>query len=199
MINNPKKFIIRSDTTEEWKKNNPILRLGEIVADTTLHKIKIGDGVNRYLDLPYQFNELYIMIDAIIRLISNIGSNGSLLDSVNTYFELTQNYRTTKINNLCFVVDEGLFYQYTSRGWKPVNSSDDDTSAAGSNKKSLVDIANTVDDLYNPDTYPANTEIGTQVYVVSDEHFYFYNGSRWVRISNSNDVVVSSVISLSEL
>ena len=44
---------IKRGTTEEWMATNPVLRLGEVVYDSTLGEIKVGDGVNRFSDLRY--------------------------------------------------------------------------------------------------------------------------------------------------
>ena len=188
MTNEPRRFLIRSDTTEQWLKNNPLLGVGEIVADITTHKIKVGDGVHRFKELPYQFNELNLMIDTIVRLLANIDGSGTILESVRTTYELNEIYKTN-INkgDICFVIEQGRFYYY-DESWKPATTQ--------LNNKNLVPV-NTKNDLYIKYKYP---DIGTQIYVISEEHFYFYNGSDWIRIKNSNDdIVISNVISLSEL
>lgn len=51
-------FQFRRGSTEEWKSVNPILRSGEPAWDSTLRKMKIGDGITNWKDLPYQENEL---------------------------------------------------------------------------------------------------------------------------------------------
>lgn len=53
-------IILRSGTTEEWEANNPILKNGEIVYDTTKKAIKIGDGVSAFKELDY-FNSSWEM------------------------------------------------------------------------------------------------------------------------------------------
>ena len=45
-------FQIKRDTTENWKKNNPILLSGEICYDITDSSMRIGDGVTHWVDLP---------------------------------------------------------------------------------------------------------------------------------------------------
>ncbi len=47
------KIQIRRDTSSNWTTNNPILREGEIGLDTTVDKIKIGDGTTAWNSLPY--------------------------------------------------------------------------------------------------------------------------------------------------
>ena len=53
----------RRDTLEQWLKINPVLDEGEFVIEapetgvgTGLIKVKIGDGLKRYKDLPYAFD-----------------------------------------------------------------------------------------------------------------------------------------------
>lgn len=47
------KHIQRNDTRANWLLSNPILSLGEIGVETDTYKIKVGNGVNKYSDLPY--------------------------------------------------------------------------------------------------------------------------------------------------
>lgn len=47
-------FQYRRGSTSEWESVNPILRDGEPGLDTTVRKIKIGDGITPWKDLPYQ-------------------------------------------------------------------------------------------------------------------------------------------------
>lgn len=46
---------LRSDafTAAEWAANNPILQLGELGSEKDTNKIKVGDGVTAWNDLPY--------------------------------------------------------------------------------------------------------------------------------------------------
>lgn len=46
-------FSIRQNTHAGWALDNPVLALGEPGYSTDLNEIKIGDGVKRWLDLPY--------------------------------------------------------------------------------------------------------------------------------------------------
>ena len=43
----------RKDTSSRWAEVNPILMEGEIAIETDTHKMKIGDGVNSYVNLSY--------------------------------------------------------------------------------------------------------------------------------------------------
>lgn len=50
------RLVLRNDTTENWTRVNPVLKLGEIGIDTTLNQIKIGDGSTDWNDLPFSSN-----------------------------------------------------------------------------------------------------------------------------------------------
>ena len=52
------KIRIRRDTTANWAANNPVLALGEIGADMTLHRIKVGDGVKTWSALPFSDEDI---------------------------------------------------------------------------------------------------------------------------------------------
>lgn len=44
---------LRTGTTEEWERENPVLGLGEAVFDITKGAIKIGDGEHTFKQLEY--------------------------------------------------------------------------------------------------------------------------------------------------
>ncbi len=44
---------LRSGTTDEWETEDPILKMGEIVFDSTLHAFKCGDGEHSFTQLDY--------------------------------------------------------------------------------------------------------------------------------------------------
>lgn len=50
------KHIQRNDTKANWLLSNPILSLGELGIETDTFKIKIGNGVDNYANLPYLNN-----------------------------------------------------------------------------------------------------------------------------------------------
>lgn len=51
------KIQIRRDTTANWTASDPILSQGELGLDTTLNKIKIGDGTSNWSDLSFYFGD----------------------------------------------------------------------------------------------------------------------------------------------
>lgn len=44
---------LRGATTDEWETEDPILKLNEVVVDTTLGAFKIGDGEHSFTQLNY--------------------------------------------------------------------------------------------------------------------------------------------------
>ena len=46
-------LLLRQDSLENWQRNNPILRTGEMSYVTDLGRCKVGDGVHHWLDLPF--------------------------------------------------------------------------------------------------------------------------------------------------
>lgn len=48
----------RTDTSENWNKNNPILKVGEIGYDLTNKLFKIGDGESTWDSLSYYLSEI---------------------------------------------------------------------------------------------------------------------------------------------
>lgn len=58
-INSPARFKFRSDTAANWEENNPVLLSGEIGITTDgaqTQKIKVGDGLTVWTELPYYGN-----------------------------------------------------------------------------------------------------------------------------------------------
>lgn len=49
------KIIIKHDTEERWRDNNPVLRECEIATAINSHSIgyKVGDGIRKYSELPF--------------------------------------------------------------------------------------------------------------------------------------------------
>lgn len=47
------RLLLRRDTAANWTSVNPILEQGEPALETDTRKLKIGNGTDRYNDLPY--------------------------------------------------------------------------------------------------------------------------------------------------
>jgi hypothetical protein len=61
----PGRFQVRRDTATNWTDNNPRLADGEMGYETNTGRMKIGDGMNLWRDLPYfpSASTLYGIID----------------------------------------------------------------------------------------------------------------------------------------
>jgi hypothetical protein len=51
------RVITRNDLSSVWAEKNPILMLGEMGIENDTNKIKVGNGVNTWNDLPYVVSE----------------------------------------------------------------------------------------------------------------------------------------------
>jgi hypothetical protein len=51
-------ILLRGGTSAEWAASNPVLAERELAIDTTLKRVKVGDGQNAWSALPW------VMIDA---------------------------------------------------------------------------------------------------------------------------------------
>jgi hypothetical protein len=49
------RILLRRDTLENWQANNPVLLSGEPAYETDSGKLKVGNGISRWLDLPYYY------------------------------------------------------------------------------------------------------------------------------------------------
>lgn len=48
-----KRLQLRHDTTANWTAANPLLLQGEMGIETNTNRVKIGNGILRWNDLPY--------------------------------------------------------------------------------------------------------------------------------------------------
>lgn len=46
-------IFLRTGTSDEWEKENPILGLGEVVFDVSRYALKVGDGQHNFRSLKY--------------------------------------------------------------------------------------------------------------------------------------------------
>ena len=57
---------LRRATEQEWIDLNPILRVGEPALSTDVNKLKIGNGHDHWLDIPYILEEEISIIEDFI-------------------------------------------------------------------------------------------------------------------------------------
>ena len=60
---NPVKFLLRKDSLAVWTASTVILALGEPSVVTDTGQMKIGDGVNIWVNLPYVGSTASIIFD----------------------------------------------------------------------------------------------------------------------------------------
>lgn len=181
------KFEIRTDTFENWRKNNPRLKNAELVGDSTYKRLKMGNGRTLYNNLPYLYHDLYDMVEVLIRLLCTIEnvSGSTILESVDTLFTLESTYPNPKKGDIVYITTLKEFYYYNGTKWVQ----------AIYNRITEPDIVNTYEDLAIK--YPS-PKTGLLVLVKNDNHYYFYNNDSWIRIKNTNDEC-DAVVKISDL
>ena len=55
-------YLIRRDLSWIWEQHNPILQKDEPALETDTRKLRIGDGVSNFMDLPY-YEPIYEELD----------------------------------------------------------------------------------------------------------------------------------------
>ena len=74
----------RRDTSANWKTNNPVINSGEICFETDTGKMKIGNGKDNYLSLPYKANDdIYKMTD---KLYDGVDLSVKFADEIKNYY-----------------------------------------------------------------------------------------------------------------
>ncbi|NBW20767.1 MAG: hypothetical protein EBR82_73665 [Caulobacteraceae bacterium] len=53
---------IRRGSSSEWSARNPILLAGELGWDTTTNALKAGDGITRWVSLPYLLQTMSVQL-----------------------------------------------------------------------------------------------------------------------------------------
>ena len=92
---------VKRDSTLNWYASNPRLALGEPGVDMDLHRFKIGNGIDRWNELPYMDDDLYKLLDEqqqntadqVQALLNKIAVNK--LDADQKYNALTSEVRNT--------------------------------------------------------------------------------------------------------
>lgn len=98
-------IVLRNDTSENWKTSNPILLKGEAGYETDTRKLKFGDGITAYNDLPYT-------IDAD----SGGGGSGGVLTPEQE--ETLKGIRTINIKNDGQEIVQAFFIELNALGEK---------------------------------------------------------------------------------
>jgi hypothetical protein len=98
------KILFRGDTAENWRTINPVLGKNETVVewndDSTVRKIKIGDGISRYNDLPYAVDEHAIKLDLEAEAATRGAVDTAIIGNLATEAETREGADTTLQGNI---------------------------------------------------------------------------------------------------
>ncbi len=95
------RLVLRNGTSEQWADANPVLLKGEIGVENDTRRLKIGDGLAAYNDLPYSDKEVRDLVetaktslDKSLTDIRDAIKSGATLDEAKTaLLELGDNYK----------------------------------------------------------------------------------------------------------
>ena len=125
------KIQIRRGTSAEWETQNPILALGEIGADMTLRRLKVGTGSDTWKNLGWINGDMDSSLEQVLRMLSGI-TGGSLLDPVDSVSDLSSTYPNPTKGDMVFVRNADSFYYWDGTKWAVLTASGTDTSAVNS-------------------------------------------------------------------
>ena len=85
------KLLVRRDSSQNWILLNPILKSGEIGYDTTIGKHKIGNGVDRLVNLPFFALDIDLndKITCILKTTEEWEENNTLISQKGTFYIYT--------------------------------------------------------------------------------------------------------------
>lgn len=92
----------KSDTALNWLNNNPILLLGEFGVETDTQKMKVGNGVNTWTELPYIISDVDLPI--VIEGAHSFKGHIEFQKGINVMNPITLfgNYSISLVNGLSF-------------------------------------------------------------------------------------------------
>ncbi len=128
------KIQIRRDTSDKWEENNPVLVSGEIAADMTRRRLKIGNGTDNWANLGWINGDIDSSLEQVLRMLSGV-TGGNLLDAVDNISDLSSVYPNPIKGDIVFVRNEDAFYTWDGSEWKLLTASG--TNEADVNK--LID------------------------------------------------------------
>lgn len=189
------KLTLRNDTAENWKAANPVLLKGEAAIETDTNKLKFGDGVTAYNDLPYFMGD----IDATLAKYMLIADYKGSADGVVKAADKLQTAR--KINGVAFdgttdiTVEDATKISTTEKGAaNGVATLGADGKVPSEQLPSYVD--DVIEGYYNDGKFYKEAEhtneiTGEQGKIYTDLHtekIYRWSGTTFVSISNPLDI-----------
>ncbi len=113
---------IRRDTSDNFASKNPVLQLGEIAADMTKHRLKVGNGTNDWSSLPWINGDMDASLEQVLRMLSGV-TGGSLLDAVDNISDLNSKYPNPTTGDMAYVRNANAFYYWDGTQWKVLTAS----------------------------------------------------------------------------
>lgn len=113
------KILVRRGTESEWKSVNPTLASGEIAADLTNKKFKVGDGSRAWNALDYYYGTLEKTIESVVKVLTG-STGGEIKEPVDSKTDLSSKYPNPSNGDIVFVKGENKLYYYDGTTWKPV-------------------------------------------------------------------------------
>lgn len=104
---------IRRATSSEWLSANPMLALGELGADITINRVKVGDGVSNWLALPFTDKRRLVgaglsMANIASTTVFSVAHNlGKKPDAIEWNFECWQSIGSWATGDRVFTVQSG--------------------------------------------------------------------------------------------
>lgn len=92
---------IRRDSTLNWYASNPRLELGELGIDMDLHRMKAGNGIDRWNQLPYLNDDAYTLLNKLTQNLTDTAQDirheieDNKLDAEQKIADMRQDFRTT--------------------------------------------------------------------------------------------------------
>ena len=172
---------MRRDTSTNWSVNNPTPANGEPCYETDTHKFKIGDGVTKYTNLPYQGDRSSgggATIDDSTTSTTSTWSSSKINSEITTDIE---NLKNTKNNN---IFDIGKFTVVGS----PTITNDGVASGFSANNA----LSTTQDITYNNSFEIRFPDFILNPYTHDEQNFITVNNSNFVlKAWQSRDLTIS--------
>ncbi|MBR1603604.1 MAG: hypothetical protein IJ667_09205 [Synergistaceae bacterium] len=122
---------IARGTSDQWAVSNRILKIGELGADMTLRRLKVGTGSDTWQNLKWINGDMDSSLEQVLRMLSGI-TGGSLLDPVDNVSDLSSTYPSPTKGDMVFVRNADSFYYWDGTKWAVLTASGTDTSAVNS-------------------------------------------------------------------
>lgn len=189
------KLTLRNDTAENWKAANPVLLKGEAAIETDTGKLKFGDGVKAYNDLPYFTGDVDATLNKYMLISDYKGSANGVVKAADKL------QTACKINGVDFDGTKDITVADSTKIPTSEKGKANGVATLGADGKvSSEQLPSYVDDViegyfnngkfYKEETHQTviNGEQGKIYTDLHTEKIYRWSGSAFVSISNPLDI-----------